>query len=54
MLKRKILKRLELIDFYLSNIDDFIECYEDDTFYLYLYNKKKKLLYLLSLISNTH
>ena len=53
-MKRKILKRLEVIDFYLSNIDDFIECYEDDTFYLYLYNEKKRLLLLLFLLSNTH
>lgn len=39
----KLLKRIEVIDYYLNNANAFIS-FDDISFIEYLYNEKKKLL----------
>lgn len=42
----KLLKRIEVIDYYLNNANAFIS-FDDISFIEYLYNEKKKLLNLI-------
>ena len=50
-MKYLILKKIDIIDFYINNINDFTECVEDDSFIIFLYNEKKKLLKRLSALN---